>query len=697
MSLTVPRAPLSPGRAAQPQFETPGAASEIEQFGNRMLQIGTAIQQERLSRTDERLTVDLQNDLNRLRLEAEEIGDPDALDEFWTQSSQTLRQRYLAEDGQTGQTRVPPELRSRFETRFDDLTGRHAFALGARSLELRNSQREANWLEYRHTAVTQSATREPEVREATIAQAHEIIDGQVRDGVITPEEGARRRLTLARDIDEARAVVDIERDPAAVIAALDDGSYGGLDAEASARLRVSAERELERQTTAQQSARNAELAELTRVLETGLPAANAAILEDPAYQELDNFAEAIATRDLVAARGAIRQMTIPELRAALAEERAVPITRRWQAERVTVLEQALTSAIQNWGSDPIPYAQEVGFRVPEFVGFDPAAPQAFAEFLAERAVTADALIERGFTQDRRLFSDAERLEVQRAAGIDQDPASRAVLADLLTQAGAANIVPDPIFRHVGGLAQEGVGVELRAEILRGQQVIEMNNVVMPPLRERTGAVFNLVGEVFANVPGGERAQAEVAAAADALYAARVRRVDPAGDFDADVYLQAVHEVMGGTGEVDAGRGDRVRRGNSAGGIQSWNNVLTPFPRGVAAADLTEAMDVLQNIAEPYSFLTQPRNLGLAPGDAPRGPDPERVQTILSNVSLGGRPPQINGQPLLPEDLSGLELRAVGPDRYVFIRNDSGAARMIGDDRGQPYTFSMLALLREVAP
>ena len=688
MTLTVPRAPLSPGRAAQPQFEAAGASAEIEQFGNRLLQIGTAIQQERLSRTGERLAVDLQNDMNAARLEAEAIGDPDELDQFWARRTQELRRSYFEADPASGQARVPAALRSRFETRFEDVAGRHSFAIGSRALELRNSQREANWLSYYQTATTQSVTMGPEVREATIAQATEILDEQLAAGVITPEERQRRLLQLNRDMDQARAIIDIDRDPGAVIAALDAGDYAGLDAEGQARLRVQAEQELARQTTAAETGRNAELAELTRVLETGLPAANVAILDDPAYQDLPNFAQAVATRDLVAARGNIRQMTIPELRAALAEERQVPITRQWQAERVTVLEQALTSAIQGWGSDPMAYAAEVGFRVAEFTPFDPASPDAFAAMLAERGATADALVSEGYTRDRRLFTDAERLEIQRLAGIDQDPAARAQLSDLLTQAGAAHIVTDPIFRHVGGLAADGVPLELRTEILRGQQVIETSNVVMPPLRDRIGGVFTVTQDLFADLPGGEAAQAQITAAADALYAARVRRLHPAGDYDPQIYLQALHEVMGGTGEVRARRGgDAVNRNSARGGVQEWNDQLTFFPRGVAAEDFSQALDTLQRTTEPQFR---------------RGQDPlpgnlEAVQTQLAEASIGGAPPVINGQPVLPRDLAELELRAIADDRYVFVRRTAQGAMLIGDANGNPYQFSMLRLLQGIEP
>lgn len=688
MSLTVPRAGISAGRAAQPQFEAPGAAAEIERFGARMLEIGGAIQQERLNRTNTRLTVDLQNDMNALRLEAESIGDPDQLDSFWAERTTRLRQQYFEGGGDQAQARVPPALRSQFETRFDDLAGRHAYAVGARALELRNSQVEANWVEFSHTATTTTARFDPQVRAATIQQADELIDQQLASGIITPEQAALRRQGFRADFDNARAIIDIDRDPDAFLASLQGGDYEGLGAEQRSRYEVQAQNAIDQRLAAAEAARNQELAELTAVINTGLPAANAGILADPAYQGLENFPRAAATQALVSARGNIRQMTVPQIEQALAAERARPIVERWQAERVEVMEELLAEARQGWGSDPIAHAAEVGLPMPAFVQFDPANPRAFAQFLADRRAATGALGAQGYAVGDRLFSEEERIAVQAAAGLDQDPAARAQLADLLTQSGAAGIVQDPVFRHTGGLAAAGVPAALRTEILRGQQVIDQNNVVMPPLRDRVGVVHAMVEDVFADMSDGEAVQGQIVSAADALYAARVRRVDPDGDIDPDIYLQALHEVLGGTGDVRSRRGgEAVNRNRAVGGVQEWNERLTIFPRGVAADDFSAALGRLDAL---YGGRSAPR------GQAAIAANPQDVETRLTAASVGGAPPAINGQVLTPAQLAGLEMRALGDDLYVFIRQTQAGTVMIGDTAGRPYQFSMTRFISEAA-
>jgi hypothetical protein len=677
--LTVPNAGTHVGRAARPQFEASGAGAEIAKLGDSMMRLGGAIQQNRIARTSERLAVDLQNDMNQLRLRVEEIGDPDELDAAWSSGVEALRSRYFGADPETGQSRVPAALQERFGVRFDDVAGRHAYGLGARSLELRRSEREANWINYRHAATNAAAGRDSEMREGVLAQAQEIIDGQVADGTITPEQGARRRLDLERDLDQAQLTIDMERDPAGTIERLQGDGYVGLTAEERARAIVQAERAVSRQAEEDETARNQELGELIAVMETGQPAANAGILDDPAYQDLPRYAEAVATRELIAERGNIRQMTIPQLREALAEERQRPITRRWQAERVGVIEAALEDAVSGWGSDPIAQADAVGFNVPEFVAWDPADPEAFAEMLAARGRTADALVSEGYTSDRRLFSEDEQAQIREVAATSQDPAARAQLADLLYRAGAIGVVEDPVFEHVGGLGQSGVAASTRAEILRGQQAIEAGTIDMPPAAERLGAAFDEFGDLFANVPGGEDAQMRVMEAADALYAARIRRSDPAGSFDERVYRQALHEVMGGTG--------RYNRREARGGVQEYNDVLTIMPRGVSAADFEGALGSLQAVAEGQAAVR-----GRDGVDSDLNAAVER----LAAASMSGRPPAVGGRLMAPADLAGLEVRALADDRYVFIWRSSSGERYVTDAEGEPYVFSMVRLIEGAA-
>lgn len=681
MTLTVPNAGVSAGRAAQPQFEAPEAGAALAQVGQTMLQVGDAIQADRLDRTGLRLTTELQNDMNALRLQTEEIGDPDALDTAWQQGVTELRNQYLGGDGYDGEVRVPPQLQERFAIQFDDLGGRHAYALGARSLELRQSQREATWVEYRHNALNTTAGMNEEVREATVAQATQLIEARVAANVITPEQGQIQILAFEEDMDAARATIMVAEDPAGYLAAVDAGEFSGLGAQTQAQYVAQATRAVASDEREAVTARNGELAELIDVFETGLPAGNAAILDDPAYQALPNYAQAMAARDLAASEGSIRTMRPVDLQTLLAVEREVPITRQWQAERVQLLEDAHAAAVAGWGSDPISYAAEVGITPPEFVEFDPADPTAFSNMIRSRRAFSNALVEEGYSTEARLFSETERLSIQAAAAADQDPAARAALAEILFQGGGIDVVEDPVFRHVGGLASSGVSAELRSEILRGQQVLANDNAVLGSQRERLDAVYTEVAGMFENLPGGEAAQSRIMAAADALYVARLRRSDPGGDFQSLTYRQALHEVMGGTGPVNNSRAAR-------GGVQEYNDVQTVFPRGVNHGDFTAALGALNETFFGYG-ANDTRTLGTEQAEA--------VIAQMSQISVGQSPPIIAGRPVPPRELQQFELRAVADDRYVFIYRANGGTRVVTDANGEDYIFSMLALLQATQP
>ena len=57
--LTVPRAPTTVGRSATVRFEDPGTGQMAAQFGNRLLEFGTALENDRLDREMSRIKVDM--------------------------------------------------------------------------------------------------------------------------------------------------------------------------------------------------------------------------------------------------------------------------------------------------------------------------------------------------------------------------------------------------------------------------------------------------------------------------------------------------------------------------------------------------------------------------------------------------------------------------------------------------------------
>jgi hypothetical protein len=137
--LSMPYAGTNPGRPAQAQPQpVDGRAGAVADFGQVMLDVGTALENDRLDREIKRAQVDMTRELNDLRLQVEGIGDPDAADAAWQQGVEQLRSAYVA-PAADGRARISPANADRFGLAFDDLANRHASSLGARSLELRQS------------------------------------------------------------------------------------------------------------------------------------------------------------------------------------------------------------------------------------------------------------------------------------------------------------------------------------------------------------------------------------------------------------------------------------------------------------------------------------------------------------------------------------------------------------------------------
>lgn len=687
MTLTVPRAPRRGGRAAQPQVEADSRGEALAQFGARVTQIGTAIQNERLARTEERLAVDLTNDFYDLRLEAQQIGDPEALDAFWVQRSAELRERYVGESGL-----VPTQLRSRFATRFDSQSGRHGFELGTQAIDLRNSQRIANLDRWTHTASRAAAGSGAGVRAEINQQTEEMLDAMVRDGVLTPEQAEARRQGIVGSTDVARANILVDEDPQGFLDAVSNGELTGLTAEQVSRLTVRANSAIESNAASAEreitSRVGSELSEIRDLIRGGFTVANMDRLNQPEYQQHEDYAETMALVQLTNEMPNLYAMTVQELEEQIAQEAARPRTYRYANERMDALIQVRDELASLWVEDPIEATRTAGIAdVQDMVAFDPANPGAFEALLRNRAGVAQYVAETGHAQEMEptLFDRDEVQQIRAMAGVDQSPDARLGLSALLYEYEQDHLLEDPVLRHVGGMvAQSDRNRSVAEDILRGQQVLDADNIVLPPLRDRLPAVFDEMGVVFADLPGGEYLQSTYIAAADALYASRVRRVDPAGDFDPRLYRQVLHEVMGGTGEVG---NNGTRSGTQRGGIQLYNDDLTIFPPGVRAVDMEFAIDALAGV------VAVPRG-ARATGESVDPPDPDRPMQILASVSRTGQPPAIGGQPVDLDDLADLSIRAIGPDQYVFLANTNSGAYVVTDLRGQEYVFSMTRFLRE---
>lgn len=705
MSLTIPRAGVEGGRAAAPQFEAPQIGAAVADLGEVILQVAPRIENDRLEREFARAQVDFTRDLGAVRLKYEQSGDPDAIDSGFSQDVQTLRDEYAA--------RLSEKNRERFGLAFDDLSNRHAFALGGRSHQLRQSQALATWGDLRDTTLTQAAAVDADTQTALLAAFDAQTDKLVESGAMTPEAGAEEKRRFRADTANTRAIGLVASDPDTFIADADAGAFAALGPEAVARYRVQAEaakaaaaaaaaKDAEAAAKLRSTEIGAKLTAITTIAGDGRVAVDEVWLADPEVKAHPDYPKAMAAVALRGERVNLPLMTVRELDQAIEEERAKPVGQPYQTERLKILEDRRAAAATGWAKDPVAFARESGLSVPDLPDFDPSDPAAFRAGLAARIAFTRYLKERGYTDHAPALDLNETERLKAVISKTQDPAQRAHLAqDLAETIGAedpdlmAVISGDKAFLHTGALLAAGGHAELASEIMRGQQAIDAGTAILPPVKNRTARVFTSLEGVFADVPGGEAVQAQIVAAADALYAARVRRPDPTGAIDGDAYAQALHEVMGGTGTYDSDR--------ATGGVAQFRDRMTPLPTGTSrrSVDTTfgliadDVLDLKKPSRGPIGELAEDnarRSLDAVASAALTGPTDNRLARALEAAAPGKRP-LIAGQPLTARDWKTAQLVAVGPDDYQLVwPRQSGVVTAVAED-GTPWQFSLTALIR----
>lgn len=701
--LTVPRAPNIVGRTATEQFEPPQTGAMVADFGNRMLQFGTVLETDRLDRQMSRLRVDMTKDLGDLRLQVEEIGDPEAAGAAWDQGIAQLRQTYQTGTDDRGRPRIDKKNVENFGLAFDDLSNTHALALGGRFLALRQSQRAATYYEYSTVAGNQAAKADPATREKLYADFDEETDRQVAAGTMDPEKAAKTKLEFRQRTENAAAIELQAADPEGLVEALDGGEFANLDPETRARYGVSAQAEVDRRAVAEQKAAEAGAKEAAAQVDKdlgklidlsdhgGAIAVDQAFLARPDVQASPRYPEAQAALALRQEVPDLAFKTPAELDVLIATEKKRPITEPWDEKRLTVLEAQRARAADGWRTDGIAYARKSGLPVPALPTFDPANPDAFADAIAARVTFGQGLKADGYTTDTLILDQDEQATIAKTLAGLTDPAAKAALAGALTGAvlerkgnpgQIAALAADPVLSWVGGMQARGAGSPgLAAEILSGQQAMEAKNLILPPVADRISPTFEQLGTVFADIPGGERLQAGVTAAADALYAARIRRIDPTGAIDEDLYRQALHEVQGGTGTVGSA--------NARGGLQEVNGRLTLLDPGMRPEDFDgPIMAMRAQMQYETNGMTMPAEVKASQKW------PASSEAALQSASKSGGLPSINGEPLTADDLSGVSFVAVGPDKYVLVLDIGNGVQATDSTTGEPYVFSLKRLMRE---
>jgi hypothetical protein len=366
------------------------------------------------------------------------------------------------------------------------------------------------------------------------------------------------------------------------------------------------------------------------------------------------------------------------------EETARPAMSDHETQELKVLQGLYDDALAGWARDPIAFAREKQMMPGEIEAMpDPSETEAYTAALVRRSDFADWLNEEGYTDNALPLDKAELDALKRAADVENDPEDRLGLAVALTEAtrgrgdALSDFIDDPVLGYAGGFVLGGGSSGTATEILKGQRLVELGNVRLPPAAERLEPTFDTLDQLFVDLPDGDRAEAQARQAADALYAARMRGSrDPGAGIDEDLYQQALHEVLGGTGRYGDSRAAR-------GGVQELRDQPTAMPIGVRARDAEAA---LSNLGRKWA--------GAESGRGEVTEDAALLERQLKAIS-GGQLPELEGEAVTAADLDQFHLKAIGDDLYVFARDTQSGGVALFNEAGEPFTFSLRRLLKEV--
>lgn len=688
MSLTVPRAGVIGGRAPQ-LASVPVPVSEmgaaVAGLGDRMLQVGTAIEEDRSQRELAQARITMMQGLNDLRLEFEQSGSPDDIDVQYPQRAEALKKTILG--GLSARSQQGGAVM------FDELQVTHGFALGKRAIDLRQSERMATTDALRQAVLITAATASDQpTRDAVLGHYDDHLRTMVANGTMKPAEAQRERMTVRAEADDGAATRMASTDPAGLIAKLDDPNnpaYQYLGPARREQLRAGAVADLaaaERQRKAETSRAEKERLEAARgLLKDGVDVYRAGgkgrdyarqdeveeALKDPAVAALPEAREYVSAKFLHEVQPGFAALPMAEKRKLLAAAEANPLQKGYDADLAQAMRSQIAADEEGFAKDPIGYAATIGLKATPGLP-DPATSSAvdMGRALQARAAYAVSLQQSGYTKDARLFRPDEAEKFKAAVAITAPPEQRAQLSSALAAAlgdraeeAAAEIGADPVFGYVGGMLASGGSEQLARQIFDGQRVIAESDIKLPGPSQRRGTFFGKFGALFSD--GTKRdmkdeaaGRDQIIAAADALYAWRERNGAAGnatlGMIDETKYAQAVHDVMGGTGTYG--------KSNARGGVAELRGRLTIMPMGRSTGEVEDMLDTV----------------------AAGGAEAWRTASATGNVPVAG------GAPIGAGEFGRASLRWVEGSSYELVVDDprtGGVVALWGDD-GKPYHLDL---------
>lgn len=728
--ITVPTAPAAGGAAPRPvtaEAEVSAAGGigrSVARLGQAAFGAGTELEQERFTRESARFNTRTFEALSEARLELEQIGDAASLTSAWAERRAALSAALLES--------ADPRHRERFRLTLDDQLARTDAAMAQRGERLRaaaaaRAQAEARAARLSETRVDLLQAGNALARAGAGASPDELLgmiegyEAQLIEAApitgMKPEDIARELIKVGAEAEKARAARLLREDPGAL--ALEAGGFRFVSASQAegyiTRAQSAVDQELERQRRAAEIAtreREQELdAELRAALQITLAGGThdneATILTDPEYRQRPGWEEFNDLHDVLRARPGLFTTPPAALRAQLAAEQGRPVSQPWELRRRDMLASVVEQIESDLADDPIAHVARHGIaQISQTPDPASASPTDLIRFLGERRALARALAA-DWAPDAPLLTREEAELWSAAANRSADPGARSALAASIALAlggpvnadalarTMAQIGADPVFAHVGGLLAEGGGSDsLARQIFEGQRVLDRRDISLPAVPERRSLWFREFNRLFDDGTGtlGDESGARdaVIAAADALYAYRQRQ---AGASDSRLvetdWMQAAHEILGGTGQ-------RTRAREARGGLAEIRGEPTFLPVGIGHRDATRAIDwmgttaAMRGVSPVVDAARAHSPEGIVPPGQVRGT--ADLAEHWRRFSASGTVPVVGNAPMDLYSFSRMRLRAAGGDGYTLTYSVGGYDFVVHDDNGEPWQLDLSAVI-----
>jgi hypothetical protein len=422
--------------------------------------------------------------------------------------------------------------------------------------------------------------------------------------------------------------------------------------------------------------------------QAGANVAGEEILNDPAaiadHPELAREAAAnVALRDNMPD---FLEMTPQEQIDAIAQLTSQEVVEEWQLDIVKAAGEAAKANQKAWIDDPVKQASVVLKNdppppLPEITLDD---PQKITAGLAARRDYMNRIREQGYTDVPAFLSQAEADGLEAVMSADSPPEVRAAIAGAIVGGFGPDAVSvfdeiggDKVTMFAGKMMSLGGNPTLATTMLKGQQLIDEGLVRVPPKADRIDQFSKATAAAFDGTTGGPAAQAEVMAAAQAIYAAdpSARGIEPTSEAATALMEGSIQKALGQS---------KNKRGQTTGGVQPVMGSPTLMPVGISGEAVNDALSQAFGV-EPNGILGRFSKLARGPGSI----QPLSEESIWPNGA-----PSYNGKPIPKSYIRDGGIRIVpyrGSQYRIEIMTGSGG-KPAEDENGNIFFFDMKELM-----